>query len=916
MFLKELNCDVFCVSEHWAKLEQTSSLLIDGYELATHFCRQAMNHGGVGIYVKENTKYEIIPNLSEMSVEKHFECTAIKYYVDKNNMFLILVLYRSPDGDFSTFIDKLSSAIEMLVDKNKNPNIIICGDFNVNFLNKSKQCKDLTDLLVSYCIVPTIQTPTRLNNCIDNICVNLETDFYTSKVIDNTIGDHSSQLLSLKLPNENQKKSFNQYRQLNNPGNVSHFLALLSKENWDEVYLNSYNADEKFSIFLQTFLHYFEIAFPIKVKIAKNERKPRNTWFTSGLKTSSQRLKALYKISLTGDEEAINFYKKYKVTYKRLITAAKKMYNDSLLINSRNKTKTAWDIVKPNTKKTNKQTDISIKITEELITDEPTIVCNHFVNYFSSVSNHETNNAKPITNLHALDNNPYSFYFEPATELEVTDIIKNLKNSNVSGDDNVSNNLIKKCMQYIIKPLTELLNCSLAEGIFPEKLKIAKIKPLYKGGCTELTENYRPISLLSSFSKLYEKYVTKRVTQFFVKYNLFNPNQFGFRKGLSTTSAVNKFLNDLYESLDQRKKTLGIFIDLSKAFDLVNHEILLDKLEHYGIRGVPLKWFDSYLQTRTHYVELNNCKSECLSLAVGVPQGSILGPLLYIIYVNDFCIKNAIMYADDTSLIISGSTVNDTLVSANSQLQDAHNWFTINHLTLNSKKTFFMRFNLSNRKFDHSLLIKSNKGPIKQENESKFLGIYLSENCKWNTHIDKVCSRVAPVCYILHQLRKVTDIPVLLMFYYAQFHSLISYGIIAWGISGESERLFRLQKKALRFIMGVPRRTSCRELFKQLKILTLPSILILHLLAYAKSEINNAASLNGNHSYDTRSTNVLEVPRHNLQVFERSPKFLSIKLYNKLPNSYKVLNLQNFKNKIKQLLLDKAYYSVAEYLGD
>ena len=488
-------------------------------------------------------------------------------------------------------------------------------------------------------------------------------------------------------------------------------------------------------------------------------------------------------------------------------------------------------------------------------------------------------------------------------ELEIVDIIKSLKNSNSAGDDNISVNILKKCAHLISKPLMTIVNLSLVEGIFPERLKIAKIIPIFKSNCRAEIENYRPVSILSSFSKILEKCIATRLISFFEKHRLFNVNQFGFRKGRSTTSAIAKFLTTLYDNINIKNKCIGIFLDLSKAFDLVCHASLILKLERYGIRGQTLNWFRSYLCGRKHYTVIDQCKSNLLEMSVGIPQGSVLGPLLYIIYVNSFHVNNSVLFADDTSILVSATNTNLVVSRANQQLREAHTWFTENKLVLNSNKSIFMRFNTGNLNFDHSFLIKSNTSTIRQVKSTKFLGLHFAENLSWTVHINETCKKVAPICYCLNQLRDVTNQQVLLSYYYAHFNSIISYAIIAWGSSPEAVRVFKLQKKAVRFIVGVNRRTSCRNIFKQLGILPLPCLFLLNVLLYAKSELSNLNTLNYNHNYNTRNSTTLETPTHQLTLYEKSPKYMAIKVFNKLPNSYKVLSNKEFKNKIKSRLI-------------
>jgi len=257
--------------------------------------------------------------------------------------------------------------------------------------------------------------------------------------------------------------------------------------------------------------------------------------------------------------------------------------------------------------------------------------------------------------------------------------------------------LVKETIEEIIKPLTHVCNVSFRTGIFPDQMKVAKVIPLFKAGNKNDLSNYRPVSLLPQFSKILEKLFVKRLDSFINTYNILIEQQYGFQAKQSTGLAIMKLVDELSKAIDDKRVSLGVFIDLKKAFDTINHDILLKKLFKYGVRGVAYSWICSYINNRTQFVSVDGIMSSPLKILCGVPQGSVLGPKLFVLYLNDLCrvscVLKPILFADDTNFFYyyySGKDLKDIVRNVEREMERVKKWFDINRLSLNMSKTKFM----------------------------------------------------------------------------------------------------------------------------------------------------------------------------------------------------------------------------------
>ena len=385
----------------------------------------------------------------------------------------------------------------------------------------------------------------------------------------------------------------------------------------------------------------------------------------------------------------------------RLLRIEEKQYYQSQIEANRDNIRKTWMVIKQaiNRKRASTGSDKFYHTDSNSgITSDPAVIANAFNNFFVNIG--PTLSSKiPEQGLeyrkYMPQGNEYSLFLLPTTDQEVNNIIKQLKDG-APGKDGITSLSLKLVSDFIVKPITRTVNLSFSQGVFPNELKIALVSPLYKAKDPMYFSNYRPISLLSTFSKILERLMYNRILDFLNKHKILNKYQFGFRTNHSTYMALIILLENIMKALENGESAIGIFLDFQKAFDTVNHSILLDKLCIYGIRGPALSWITSYLSNRYQYVVYNGYQSECKYISCGVPQGSILDPLLFLLYINDLPAVSKlfmpILFADDTNLFCTSHNVNMLVDDINTELVNVYAWVQSNKLSLNIDKTNYMLF--------------------------------------------------------------------------------------------------------------------------------------------------------------------------------------------------------------------------------
>ena len=865
--------------------------------------RSSQSGGGVAICLNREIEYKTRSDLDVFN--DHMESVYVE--IDKCNFstdkdIIIGTIYRRPNSDIRIFNELLSTSLNMLSRENKL--VYLLGDYNLNLLNVESHVltSEFLEVMFSNHLFPLITRPTRITQhsatLIDNIFTNNINDFEPSLngILVTDISDHFLIFHINYAYTANEAESFIVTR-VYNEINKQNYRDFISSLNWDDIY-NSMNTQISFDIFHSKLMSIHDKCFPkVRIKKRHSNRKP---WLTEALRNSIKVKNKLYHISkripCVRTEKS---YKAYKnVLHSALKRAEKNYYRDILLANKNNMRK-SWSIMKSVIGK-HKQSSIQkiFKLNDNTTTDNKKIISDKFNDFFINVG---PNLAKAIPKsskspLYCMKETALeSIFLEPVTEEELNKLIRNLKDS-ANGWDDLGSKFIKLSLDLIVTPLSYICNQSLQEGIFPRQLKIANVIPLYKSDDPSCFNHYRPVSLLCILSKVFEKVMYSRLLSFLEKMKIIYANQFGFRKYHSTYMALMVLVNKITQSLEKGEFVVGVFLDFSKAFDTVNHIILLKKLEHYGIRGTALKWFESYLSDRSQFVTYNGEKSTEKSVICGVPQGSILGPLLFLIYIND--LSNVcksmmpLLFADDTNLFKSGKDSNQLQSEIENELSLISEWLKINKLSLNIKKTQFMIFTTKNSS-TQNIELKIDGHAIDQTFTTKFLGVLIDSQLSWKAHINYISGKIAKGIGIILKARKLFDSETLTTLYYSFIYPYLQYCNHVWGNTHVTylQKLHILQKRIVRIIAGVKPREHTAPIFKELKILSIFDINI-YVISKFMYEVYHHEALNvfilmfkanaDVHDHNTRQANHYHLPLPKKMIGKSNISYRGALIWNKI----------------------------------
>lgn len=809
-------------------------------------------------------------------------------------------MYRPPLTNVNIFLERLEVLLSQLP---PNSSIVLAGDLNINFTDKtSMNTHMLINLLTSFNLSMHIDTPTRISQfsatTIDYFCSNLSKRHISCSVVAASLSDHEAIHGVLHLNIENSTCKFKLGR-IFSRNNYERFYQFCQEINWECLL----NLPDSFNLFHKSLVDAFHAAFPIQ-KIKIKNKKP---WITQGIKISGKNLRSLHLIrKYTVNNYVHEYFSKYRSVYRRVIQVAKESYYKSRLAAASNKSKESWAIIN-NLRGKNSQAPPQFDLN-----------LNDTNNYYCSIGKKLTENIVATNNpIDYLSNIsiPTSFDLTPTNIEELKKIIKDINNKKSSGVDNLSAKIFENLPDRTLNALVCLINHSFETGVFPPSLKTSIVIPLHKGGSTDDPSNFRPISLLCTLSKIIEKLVKKRLHDFLSLHKILNINQFGFQSNKCTGDAIFGFLTEVYAKRNEAEAVAAVFCDLSKAFDCVNHVILLDKLQCYGILGTSFLWFQSYLSDRKQRVKSLEKYSDEVNISCGVPQGSVLGPILFLLYINDLASINIngsfTLFADDTTILWHNKDLEILHEVICSDIHLVKKWCDANLLALNITKTNVVTFGCNLE------YIPLGSNTLETRTHVKFLGLYIDNKLNFREHITNLSKKLAKGCYAIRTISNDLGYSTAKVAYFALIEAHLRYGIPFWGSCSKQllNSVLILQKRSLRYISKARFRDPCKPLFVSHKILTVVSIFIHETVCIIHKNKNVFDSPN-NH-YNTRQVDNIQLPIPTSSLTKNSIIYGSRKIYNHLPVTLKnVSSLKLFRKAVKDWLIDRPYYNLQEYYND
>lgn len=889
-----------------------------------HVCNKYNKCDGIIIYVSNLLEIE------QFSLQPLNHCNSIRISVRFNNdTYNITGIYRPWQCNVELFINELSNFFS----NHKKETEIIIGDMNIDLLakNESYNLNFYKTILSELGFLSVINKFTRVecksSSCLDHIWIKHTQKQIKSYIIKSKITDHYPVGIVVlnkekkEIPDTLLRKKFCLQQAVEEIGNID----------WEDMYLISDT-----NTAAQYFINKICTCVNNASKEVKLNRKftKLSPWITKGIIISIKNRNKLHKKMVCDPNNVLLKlkYKQYRNKLTGLIKMAKNKYFNSKIRSAGQDSRKIWNAINESLGKVKIPDKIKeIKTRNGILTEQSDII-NSLNDYFVTIGETlateqlKSCNCGREKNIAILPSIQETIVFWPVENLEILQYINSLKNDTSPGIDSVPAQLIKACKDTILVPLKYIINLSLESGVFPNVFKKALISPIHKAGPMSDMSNWRPITLISNFAKILEKCIRRQLLEFFGKHKILSEQQYGFRHGRSTSDAIAKLTEKITMDMDKNYKNITVFLDLKKAFDTVNHEKLLFKMQRYGVRGPALNLIKSYLEGRVQQTRMNNTISKTSTPLYGTPQGTSLSPCLFLSYVND--IHNIqqfpgeiIQFADDTCLIFTGSTWTDVYRIAEEGLQKINKWLHNNLLYLNTVKTKFITFSPTKmgQPEKSQLTLHSCSciatdcreitcKKIERVDSIRYLGLTIDKHMTWKQHIYELCKKLRKLSYHFKLLKGFCDRKLLRLLYFALVQSVIEYGISAWGAAYPSilRNVEVTQKSIIKVILEKPRDYPTNEIFKDFQVLPIKKLF--HMSVFL--EYNKRPKSLFDHNYRTRNnvSKHLRYVRCKTKLYKSQGKVIYPKLYNNLPSDIRdIKNPKKLRTALQHWMIVDSY---------
>ena len=922
----KLNPSIICLTETWFDDSTPQTAYIpEGYRILRNDRSEEFKQrygktsgGGTAILYKKEMK---IRDLKIGDIEQETQWVEVK--TEKN--FILGVVYRANYTDLIYEKDDVPPLETILNEASiKTNRVIVVGDFNcdVSAQNRDPETNGLEQIFNRMSMKQMIKSPTRISTSnkttiIDHVWTNPTLKLINDCGTIEGISDHVGQYIKVNEKKEKPEEEiirFRSYRCYNKDDFNEDLKLNLEKSEFNDQ-IDKEEVDNAMNTWLTIFTDASQKHAPVVQKVKKYSRE-RIPWYTNELETKiKERNSKLQLYRLYGDKRDLKTSNKITNEITHLKRKLKRKHYKQRIEKYEGDPKNLWKILKDVTQT---HTDKSAVEPEYMNQSK----ANKFNQFFATIGTEIQKSLGFKSNTQTTSNNG-DFKFKEETEETIIKLIDRIRSDVATGEDNISARLLQDAKFTIAESLTKLVNLSYRMKVFPDSMKKATIRPIHKKNCTDEMSNYRPISLLSVVSKIFERSATNQLVKHLEENHLLNGTQHAYRKGHSTQTCLMEAVEYIHKERD-RGNIVGIAsLDLSKAFDSINHSLLLEKLRRLGLGEDAINWCGSYLKDRVQKTKFKKYVSEECKVTSGVPQGSILGPILFICFTNDmaniFQNCKVLSYADDTQLIVTGPNLKQVKAQLEELINTAQNWYTNNSLKNNTGKTeiIIIGKNRTDKKTPTFIeVIEDGKiSKLEPSEYIKILGIYIDEQLNWNHQTQMLRKKANNSIRNLHRINQLIPLKHRILLYNSLVASHYNYSDTVWsgcGVANE-KKLQTTQNFAARSILGKSKYSSATEALKTLKFLPLKQKRKVHEAVYVHKALNEKLPRETTQQYrdyepktNLRSskTHRLNIPKHSTEQYKRGPLYRTLKTWNSVPEELRTdLTTPNFKKKYQEHLI-------------